>query len=125
MKTMLLFLFLSISLHPLFAQYELAMAVGTPPHRSALESDDSLTSDPAFAANTYTVDEQVIIRLGRGFGKALQLQVLTPSAELLFDKEIPAGQKSIRIDLAGLPDGHYTFRIKSGNKVWIKQVSKS
>lgn len=123
MKSILFLLFAAISQQPLDAQDEFAMATGVLPH-SYPGSETALASEPGIAANVYLADEQVLINLGRGFGKAVQFQVLTPSAGLLFDKEIPAGQKKIRVDLAGLPDGQYTLRIKFGNRFWVKQVTK-
>lgn len=124
MKTMLFSLLLAITFHSLVAQNELASIGGVPPHRSGAAADESKSSEPAIVADANTVDDQVVVNLGRGFSKALQVQVLTPASTLLFDKEIPAGQKSLRIDLAGLPDGIYMLRIKLGNKVWVKQVAK-
>lgn len=123
MKSILFLLFAAISQQPLDAQDEFAMATGVLPHSYPVP-ETALASEPGIAANVYLADEQVLINLGRGFGKAVQFQVLTPSAGLLFDKEIPAGQKKIRVDLAGLPDGQYTLRIKFGNRFWVKQVTK-
>lgn len=123
MKSILFLLFAALSQHPLDAQDELASASGIPPHSSSV-SESALVSEPGLSANVYLADEQVVINLGRGFGKAVRFQVLTPAAGLLFDKEIAAGQKKLRIDLTGLPDGHYTLRMKMGNKVWVKQVTK-
>lgn len=124
MKTMLFSLLIAISFHSLVAQNELASIGGVPPHRSSAAGGESKSAEPAIVADSYTVDDQMIINLGRGFSKTLQVQVLTPASTLLFDKEIPAGQKSVRVDLAGLPDGIYMLRIKLGNKVWVKQVVK-
>lgn len=123
MKSILFLLLAAISQQPLDAQGELASVTGmsSPSHTS---SETALASEPGIAANVYLADEQIILNLGRGFGKNVRFQVLTPSAALLFDKEIPAGQKKIRVDLAGLPDGHYTLRLTMGNKVWVKQVTK-
>lgn len=121
---MLFSFLLAISFHSLVAQNELASIGGVPPHRSGVTSDESKLLEPSIVADSYTVDDQLIIKLGRGMNKPLQVQVLTPASTLLFDKEIPAGQKSVRIDLAGLPDGNYMLRVKSGNKVWVKQVAK-
>lgn len=123
MKSILFLLLAAISQQPLDAQGELASATSMPSIFHA-SSETALASEPGIAAIVYLADEQVVVNLGRGFGKTVQFQVLTPSTGLLFEKEIPAGQKKIRVDLAGLPDGHYTLRMMMGNKVWVKQVTK-
>lgn len=124
MKTMLLSLFAAAALHPLFAQNELASAIGVPPRESTVEEDAGLSSEPAIAAFSHTVDDMAVIALGRGLRKAVTLQVLTPGTGVLIQQEIPAGQSRVRIDLGGLPDGAYTVRIDLGGRMWVKQIVK-
>ncbi|TNE51127.1 MAG: T9SS type A sorting domain-containing protein [Bacteroidetes bacterium] len=124
MKTLLLSVLAAAVLQTLDAQNYLAFASGNPPHYSTTENDRPEAAEPAVAAFSHTIDDVALISLGKGFREKANLQVITPSADMLINQEVPAGQTRIRLDLSGLENGTYTIRIKVKDNVWVKQVIK-
>lgn len=124
MKTILLATLTAASLQILSAQNELASATSVLPFVSRAILDEGYSAEPSIAAQAYTIDGIATITLGRGLRKAAELQVLTPNTQVLVQKEIPAGQTQIRVDLSGLPDGSYTIRLNLGAYTWVKQIIK-
>ena len=124
MKTILFFILASVPLCSLSAQNDFASAAGVPPHYLSPEALEGTSTEPAFSAFSRTVDDVALISLGRGLRMPVTLQVLTPTTAVLVNREIPAGQTRISVDLSGFPDGTYTIRLKMGEKSWIKQIVK-
>lgn len=125
MKTIAIFVLVTTTLCSLAAQNDIASAAGVPPHYSSYEPLDNPSKETAVSVYDKTVDDMAIIHFGRGLRAPISLQVLTPTTEVLVNREIPAGQTNVRIDLAGFPDGTYTVRIQMGDKSWVKQIVKS
>lgn len=124
MKTILLATLTAVFFQTMSAQNELASATSVLPFVSRAILDEGYSAEPSIAAQAYTVDGIATISLGRGLRKNAELQVLTPGTQVLLQKEIPAGQTQIRVDLNGLPDGTYTLRLGLGTFTWVKQIVK-
>ena len=124
MKTIVFFVLASVTLCSLSAQNDFASAAGVPPHYLSSEDLEGTSSEPAFSAFPRTVDNIALINLGRGLRMPVTLQVLTPTTAVLIDREIPAGQTRVSVDLSGFPEGTYTIRLKMGEKSWVKQIMK-
>ena len=122
MKTFWLSFLAAVVLHALPAQNDLAFTSAPPRQGNAFTGAPA--SKPSVLVSTKTVDNEALVNLGRGFNKPVNLQVFSPSANVLINREIPAGQTRIRIDLNGLPDGAYTVRIVQGDFTWWQQVQK-
>ncbi len=124
MKTLLLSLLTAAMLQTLSAQQEMASAFGVPPHFSEPELAMSPASEVSVSVNAHTIDDMAMVSLGKGFRQKAVLQVITPTSDVLINKEIPSGQTRVKIDLTGLENGTYTVRIKVAGRTWVKQVVK-
>jgi hypothetical protein len=124
MKTFLLLLLVATSLQPVTAQDELAALDNAQPFYSSIPPDNTAAAEPLIALAANTVNSKATVRFKKGLYNDVTLQVLTPTSEVLVNKEIPAGSVRVQVDLAGFPDGAYTFRVKMGDKTWVKQVTK-
>lgn len=124
MKTFLLLLLVATTLQPVTAQNELAALDKVQPFYSSLPPDNTAASEPLIALGSNTVNSKATVRFKKGLYNDVTLQVLTPTSEVLVNREIPAGSVRVQVDLAGFPDGAYTFRVKMGDKTWVKQVTK-
>lgn len=124
MKTFLLLLLVATSLQPVTAQDELAALDNVQPFYSSIPPDNTAAAEPLIALAANTVNSKATVRFKKGLYNDVTLQVLTPTSEVLVNKEIPAGSVRVQVDLAGFPDGAYTFRVKMGDKTWVKQVTK-
>ncbi len=122
MKTIWLSFLAAVVLHALPAQNDLAFTSAPPMQGN--EFIGALASKPSILASAKTLNDEVLLSLGRGFSKPVNLLVFSPSAKVLINREIPAGQTRIRIDLNDLPDGTYTIRIVQGDFIWLQQVQK-
>ncbi|MBK8967669.1 MAG: hypothetical protein R3D58_08015 [Saprospiraceae bacterium] len=125
MKTILLSCICAAMLQTLSAQQDFASTDGIPSFGPGLASTSTtILSEPAISTYGYTINDVAIISLGKGFREAVNLQVLTPGTEVLINKQIPAGQNRVKIDLAGMENGTYTIRINLKDKTWVRQVVK-
>ena len=126
MKTLILSFAAFFSLSTLFAQFEIASADVAPPYapRPELILNSSATAEPSVAAYAYTINDMAMISLGAGFKQNANLQVLSPDTDIVINRNIAAGQKNVKIDLAGLADGTYTVRIRVGERTFLRQVVK-
>lgn len=125
MKTFLLLLLAALSLQPVAAQDELAVLDNVQPFYASLPPDNTAAAQPLITVGANTVNNKATVRFKKGLYNDVTLQVLTPTSEVLVNREIPAGSTRVQVDLAGFPDGAYTFRVKMGDKTWVKQVTKS
>ena len=126
MKTLLLSLLTLFSLSNLFAQFEMASVNGILPFDPGPEPTTSKLSiaEPSVATYAYTINDMALISLGSGFKQKINLQVLSPDADLIINQLIEPGQTKVKIDLAGLGDGTYTIRIRVGERTFLRQVVK-
>ncbi|MCB0528916.1 MAG: hypothetical protein KDC61_08945 [Saprospiraceae bacterium] len=124
MKTFLFSLLAAALLQTLHAQHDLAVLDGTLSYYPTVSDETPVSSEPAFSVAPATTDNMAHIGFGKGLRQAITLQVLTPTADVLVNREIPAGSKTVKVDLSGFPDGTYTVRFRLGDHTWIKQVVK-
>ncbi len=124
MKTILLPLFALFCLCTTTqAQFEIASAAGVPPFEFASGADWSKT-ESAVAVPAYTTEDRATLRFGSGLKSAVNVQVLSPDTDVVINRDVAAGQSQLTLDLAGLPDGTYTVRLKIGTRQMIRQLVK-